>query len=334
MGAAAWDVGRAVIDLAGLDGLAAAPGEVSHRTRALAGRSPHHGDDEGGRRRDHGGLSTGRPPIGPALSPVACRVVDRRSETTDAVTLSVDVADAGLAAARPGQFTLLYAYGIGETPISLSGIEPGRWQHTIRAVGPLTTALAATPTGTHVGVRGPFGHGWPLDRCRGRDLVVVAGGLGLAPLRPAIEAVLADRGAYRRVTLLVGARSPDALVFTTDLARWVAGHRIDVAVTFDRATNAWRSHLGPVSALVAAAVRDPDRTSALVCGPDPMMRAATGMLERRGVEPARISLSLERSMSCGEVASGGRGLGPLLVCRDGPVVTADAALTLLRPDTW
>lgn len=268
------------------------------------------------------------------LLPQVCPVVDRHRETTDTVTLTLDVRGTGLGAPGPGQFTMLYAFGIGEVPISLSAVADGVWQQTIRAVGAVTDALTSTAVGAHVGVRGPYGRGWPLDACRGGDLLVVGGGLGLAPLRPVVHAVLADRAAFGRVALLVGARSPDVLLFRDELDAWQHRGDLDVTVTVDHAGTEWPGAVGVVTSLVPRAVADPSQTSALVCGPEVMMRYTAATLEQCGVPPGRTHLSLERAMRCGEGHCGRCQLGTVLLCRDGPVVAADAAAPLLGVGSW
>lgn len=231
----------------------------------------------------------------------------------------------------PGQFTMLYAFGIGEVPISISGDpeRPERLIHTVRAVGGVTRALQRLRAGDPVGVRGPFGSAWPLAAAEGRDLLIVAGGIGLAPLRPALYRALARRDRFRRVVLLVGARTPDDLLYPGELAEWRSRFDLDVMVTVDRAAHAWRGDVGVVTRLLRRAPFDPRRATALVCGPEPMIRAAAQELERRGLRPDDIAVSLERHMQCGVGLCGHCQLGPHLLCRDGPVLGWDRAARLL-----
>jgi anaerobic sulfite reductase subunit B len=253
-------------------------------------------------------------------------VTARRTETRDTVTLMMRPADSPIDPPRPGQFTMLYAYGVGEVPISVSGYGRGRvLVQTIRAVGAVSRALSAAEPGDMVGVRGPFGTQWQLNGADGRDLLIVAGGIGLAPLRPVVLTALAERARYHRVALLVGARSPEELIFTRELETWRRrGAR--VRVTVDRAGADWKGDVGLVTKFIDGAVFDPAGTVAFVCGPEIMMRLCAHALVNLGVAAENIQVSLERNMRCGAALCGHCQLGPLLLCRDGPVVSyADAA---------
>jgi NAD(P)H-flavin reductase len=251
-------------------------------------------------------------------------------ELADTVTFHMNATEGGFGFA-PGQFNMLDALGVGEVPISISGdpAQSSRLLHTIRAVGRVTRPLCALRRGALVGVRGPFGVGWPLDEARGKDVLFVAGGLGLAPLRPAIVHVLARRSEFRRVTLLYGARSPDTVLFRRDLEAWRGRFDCDVEVTVDHAPTDWRGHVGVVPALLARARFDPLAAVAMVCGPEVMMRFAARELEVLGLPGDAIWLSLERSMKCGVRLCGHCQLGPYFVCWDGPVVRFDRVRRLL-----
>jgi NAD(P)H-flavin reductase len=266
------------------------------------------------------------PPPATAAAAFRARVARARRETHDTVTLALTAADGRVPPFAPGQFNMLYAFGVGEVPISISG-DPGapdRLLHTIRAVGPVTRALCGLRAGGMLGVRGPFGAAWPIDAARGRDLVIVAGGIGLAPLRPALLAVASDRSAYERVTLVYGARTPDDLLYRGELSRWRSRLDLDVAVTVDRAIGAWHGHVGVVTTLLARAAFDPASAVAFLCGPEVMMRFAALELRRRGVADARLHVSLERNMRCGLGHCGHCQLGPFFVCKDGPVFRLEA----------
>lgn len=265
------------------------------------------------------------------MVPSRHRITARHPELDGVVTLELTPLDGAAVPARPGQFTMLWAFGVGEVPISYSGL-PGASpaaRHTIRAVGATTRALCDLPTGAVVGVRGPFGTSWPLPGAEGGDAVIVAGGIGLAPLRPLVEAVLAPSSGVRRVLVLLGARSPGQVLYRDELDRWRAAGA-EVRVTVDAASPAWRGDVGVVTRLVAAADLDPDRTHAFVCGPEPMMRLCARSLVDRGVDPTRVVVSLERSMTCAVAHCGRCQVGPTLVCRDGPVMTWQAARPLLE----
>ncbi len=256
------------------------------------------------------------------MLPWPYRVRRRHRETRDTWTLELDPEPGSPRLAfQPGQFNMLYAFGVGEVPISISG-DPagGPWVHTIRAVGAVSRALCALGRGETLGLRGPFGNPWPVQEAAGQDVVVVAGGIGLAPLRPAILHLLAHRGRYGRVVILYGARSPEELLFRRQLHEWRARFDLDVAVTVDHAEKAWYGQVGVVPRLVPRARFDSMYTTALVCGPEVMMRFTVDALLDRGVEPERIFLSMERNMKCGIGLCGHCQYGPEFVCRDGPVL--------------
>ncbi|HLI72675.1 MAG TPA: FAD/NAD(P)-binding protein [Acidimicrobiales bacterium] len=268
-------------------------------------------------------MTDGCAPPGP-LVPRPHRVTAIRRETTDVVTLTLEPTDGLGTRFHPGQFNMLTAFGVGEMAVSMSSrdvpSEPTR--HTVRDVGPVSHALCHLPVGAVVGVRGPFGTDWGVDEVEGRDVVVVAGGIGLAPLRGAIDTMVATMGrprGARRVFVLVGARSPDQVMFGEDLRRWEdAGAQVETAV--DSAGRGWAGHVGVVTTLVPGTPFEPARTSAMVCGPEVMMRFTVRSLLDRGVEPPAVKISLERNMQCGVGHCGHCQLGPLLLCRDGPVV--------------
>ncbi len=254
------------------------------------------------------------------MMPSRYRVASRRSETADTVTIALEPLDDPIADPAPGQFSMLWAFGVGEVPISFSGLPgDGLLLHTVRAVGTVTSALASSEVGTVIGVRGPFGNGWGVSDAEGGDVVIVAGGLGLAPLRPAVEAVLAARDRYGRAVLLIGARSPEDLLFHDDLARWRSRLDFDVQVTVDSSGADWHGDVGVVTNLIGRVPVEAAKTLALVCGPEVMMRFTTRSLVDRGLDAERIRVSLERNMQCAVGHCGHCQLGPELVCLDGPV---------------
>lgn len=253
--------------------------------------------------------------------PYAVRSRDR--ETADTWTIELEPLGGETIDPEPGQFAMLTADGVGEVPISFSGRSAdGSLIHTIRDVGAVTAELCRTPRGGTIGVRGPFGTTWPLEEARGADVVVLAGGLGLAPLRPAIEGLLAGRDSYRRLLLLYGARTPGDLLYPEQLEDWRA-EGLDVRLTVDAGTRSWLDRVGFVSDLLKDATFESGSAVALVCGPEVMMRVTVGALLQRGLSAERTYVSLERSMSCGIGHCGHCQLGPVLVCRDGPVFTWD-----------
>jgi NAD(P)H-flavin reductase len=221
----------------------------------------------------------------------------------------------------PGQFNMLYAFGVGEVPISISGdpAAPGALVHTIRDVGPVSRALCTARRGDVIGVRGPFGTSWPVAGVHGDDVLFIAGGIGLAPLRPAFYQILADRRRYGRVTLLYGARSPAELLYRKELMGWRGRFGLDVEVTVDTGAQDWFGPVGVVTRLLARARFDPGDTAAFLCGPEIMMRFAVRDLDRLGVSRQRMFVSLERNMKCGIGLCGHCQLMPHFLCKDGPV---------------
>jgi len=255
-----------------------------------------------------------------AMVPDSFAVTARRQDTSDTWTLELEPRSGTPFAFAPGQFTMLSAFGTGEVPISISG-DPGAGGplvHTVRAAGLATQAICDARPGEVLSVRGPFGRPWPVEELEGADVVVLAGGIGLAPLRPAILALLARRERYGRLVLLYGGRSPEQLLYTGELESWAA-RGLEVAVTVDSAGPAWLGHVGVVPRLLPRAALDPAATVALLCGPEVMMRFATAALARSGVGGERVYASMERNMQCGIGHCGHCQLGPTLVCRDGPV---------------
>ena len=269
-------------------------------------------------------------PVDPML-PRLFRVVDTHLDTRDTVTLALEPRSGPPLRFAAGQFTMLHAFGVGEVPISICGdpVAEGPPRHTIRDVGAVTHALVSARRGTTVGVRGPFGTGWAVGDGRGGDVVVVCGGIGLAPLRPALLEIAHDRSAYGRVVLLYGARSPEDVLFAEDLDAWAREHRIAVEVTVDYGPPSWTGRVGLVTALVARAGFDPQHSLALVCGPEVMMRFAATALVDRGVAPDRIRLSMERNMKCGIGLCGHCQLRELFLCVDGPVLSYERLAPLM-----
>jgi NAD(P)H-flavin reductase len=256
--------------------------------------------------------------LGPMV-PWPYTVTAKRQDTVDTWTLELEPCQGPPIRFDPGQFTMLSALGSGEVPISISG-DPGRegpLVHTVRAVGMATRAICDTPVGNRLMVRGPFGRPWPTEELQGLDVVVIAGGIGLAPLRPAVLSLLERRHSVGRLILLYGGRDPEQLLYTNELERW-ADLGMEVSVTVDSAGPEWLGHVGVVPRLVGRAQLDPGRAVALLCGPEVMIRFTAAALARAGVPAERVYVSMERNMQCGIGHCGHCQLGPTIVCRDGP----------------
>jgi NAD(P)H-flavin reductase len=265
------------------------------------------------------------PAIADAFVPALYRVGEVRRELADTVTLTLSP----LAGARPdftpGQFNMLYAFGVGEAAISLSGdpAEPGVFVHTVRDVGAVSGAIARLEPGATVGLRGPYGVGWPVAEAQGADVVIVAGGLGLAPVRPMIYEVLANRQRYGKVAILFGSRQPADILFREELEHWRQHLDVQVEVTVDHADTGWRGNVGVVPPLIKRIAFDPHETIAITCGPEIMMRFTASALLDAGVPAERIYLSMERNMKCAIGLCGHCQFGPDFVCKDGPVMRYD-----------
>ena len=232
---------------------------------------------------------------------------------------------------EPGQFNMLYVYGVGEVPISISG-DPAtapRLIHTTRVVGAVTRAMHNLKVGGTIGVRGPFGTSWPVQKAQGLDVVILAGGIGLAPLRPALYHVLNNRTLYGKVVLLYGTRSPGDILFRKELEQWRSRFDLEVHVTVDRATDTWRGNVGVVTTLISKAPFDPLNTVAMTCGPEVMMRFCAAGMVKRGVPIENIYLSMERNMKCAVGLCGHCQMGSTFICKDGPVYSYDQMKNLL-----
>ncbi len=261
----------------------------------------------------------------PAAMPIAHAV----RELADVFTWTFEVPNGF--AFRPGQFNMLYVHGVGEVPVSISGDPaiPERLIHTIRAVGTVTRVMDGLGEGDVIGVRGPYGSAWPIADARGRDVLVIAGGLGLAPLRPVILEVLRNRASYGRVTILVGARSPADLLYRHELETWRGRFDVRLEAIVDRAGRDWFGMVGVVTRLLDVVAVDP-HDAAFVCGPEIMMGFAVRELEKRGVRRDAIWISMERSMKCGIGLCGHCQLAGSFVCKDGPVYRFDRIAPYLQ----
>jgi NAD(P)H-flavin reductase len=266
------------------------------------------------------------------LVPTPYVVRDVWKETSDVFSLALEPeADARVEPGCPGQFNMLWSFGVGEVPISISGAtgdgEP--LVHTIRAVGNVTRALCSTERGDVVGVRGPFGSSWPVAAARGRDVLVVGGGIGLAPLRPILYEIEAQRKEYGRVALLYGARTPGDILFRSELENWRGRFDFDVGITVDAAGRDWGSNVGAVTTLLPAIPFDLSDAVAFLCGPEIMMQFAVRGLMDRGVPMASIHLSMERNMKCAIGLCGHCQWGAEFVCKTGPVYPLERITGLL-----
>jgi NAD(P)H-flavin reductase len=267
------------------------------------------------------------------LRPRPWRVESYRSETYDTFTLTMSPEDCVHDFSfKPGQFNMVYVYGVGESPISISGdpAKPEKLTHTVRAVGTTTNAMSKLRRGSVLGLRGPYGSSWPVDEARGKDVIIVAGGIGLPPLTPALLHILNNRLDYGRVSLCYGARTPQDLLYTRELERWRSRLDLNVTVTVDAAADIWRGNVGLVTTLLSKAYFDPNNTVAMIVGPEIMMRFCILELQGLGIPSEGVYISMERSMKCGIGFCGHCQLGPTFVCKDGPVYRYDTIAPLLE----
>lgn len=259
------------------------------------------------------------------MTPRPFRVTGRRQDTDDTWTLTMEPADGGPPISYlPGQFNMLYAFGIGEIPVSISSPADGSGplEHTVRAVGPASAAICRCEPGTQLGLRGPFGSSWPVSEAVGRHLVIVAGGLGLAPLRPALLEAIARRDELEGIVLLAGGRSPAELLFQTELEMLKADPRLEVGMTVDSSLpGEWSGHVGVVTTLIDDAAFDPANAIAMTCGPEVMMRFTVQALVDKGLRADDVYVSIERNMKCAVTQCGRCQFGPTFACREGAVLS-------------
>ncbi len=279
------------------------------------------------------GLPSGTPSGMPSgtidpMLPAPWRIQRARRDTGDTFTLYLEPSHAGDSLPfLPGQFNMLYVFGAGEVPISMSGdpAKSGVMTHTVRAVGVVTKAMSRLKRGDTIGVRGPFGAHWPVEEAAGKDIVIVAGGIGLAPLRPAVYCILARRKEYGRVALLYGARTPHDILYQSELEKWRGRFDLQVEATVDNVPTGqdWRCNVGVVTSLIAGGDFNPSQTVAMICGPEVMMRFTVIELQKRGVSDESIFISMERNMKCAVGFCGHCQFGPTFICKDGPVFRFD-----------
>ena len=261
-------------------------------------------------------------PLPDPMLPQRYRIQRVRREIPDTFTLELEPEeDVYVPQFATGQFNMLYVFGVGEIPISISG-DPAKRKpliHTTRAVGTVSKAMRDLKPNDVIGVRGPFGSYWPIKQAEGKDIVIAAGGIGLAPLRSVMYHIISHREKYGKTVLLYGARTPEDILYRREIEQWRAQFDLEVDVTVDRATGSWRGSVGVVTRLIPRASFDPNNAIAMVCGPEIMMRFTAAGLEKRGVTLDNIYVSMERNMKCAIGMCGHCQYGPNFVCKDGPV---------------
>ncbi len=261
-------------------------------------------------------------------------ITEKRRETEGIDTYRVQLADPERRRGfrfTAGQFNMVHVFGVGEIAISIVSDpdEPELLDHTIRVVGRVTRALSRLGPGDTLGIRGPFGRGWPLEESRGKDVVIVTGGLGCAPVVGAIEYIFRRRKAYGRVSILHGVKTPQDLLYQERFDAWRKQPDTQVYLASDQPGKSWHYHVGVVTDLFHQVEMDPARTVVLMCGPEIMMRVGSPILIKRGVAASNIHVSLERHMECGIGLCGHCQMGPYFICKDGPVMSYDRVSWLL-----
>jgi len=262
------------------------------------------------------------------MLPMAAEVIEKRREAPKIWTLRLRFTDEAHRRGfrfRPGQFNMVYDFGVGEVPISIVSdpSDPELLDHTIRAVGAVSHRLCELDRGDVIGLRGPYGSWWPLDEARGRDVLIVTGGLGCAPVVAAINYVMARREAYGALKIFHGIKTPGDLLYRERFRAWQKAPDTEVYLTVDRPDRRWKQHVGVVTTLFRQARIDPDRSLVMMCGPEVMMRFAVRELMERGVTADRIYVSMERNMKCAVGFCGHCQYGPLFICKEGPVLRYD-----------
>lgn len=223
---------------------------------------------------------------------------------------------------EPGQFMMVSVLGVGEAPISITSSPSrsnGQFELCVRRVGDLTNALHGLQPGDKVGLRGPFGSGFPIERMRGKDVLFAPGGLGLAPLRSLINQVIDERGSFGRVMILYGAKRPDELLFVDEVNEWVERDDVECFVTVDRGDETWDGHVGVITTLFPEVTINARNTVAVTCGPPIMYRFVLMEMLGKGIPETQIYLSLERRMKCGVGKCGHCQINSLYCCQEGPV---------------
>jgi sulfhydrogenase subunit gamma (sulfur reductase) len=256
--------------------------------------------------------------------PCEAEVVGRTQEVAGVFTLHLRIVNGNVRnhyRFAPGQFNMLYLYGVGEAPISIVSDPEDHHilHHTIRAVGRVTDGLANLKQGDRLGLRGPFGRGWPLETAEGKDVVIITGGLGCAPTVSVINYVMRRRERYGRLIIIQGVKHAQDLFWRTQYEAWAKQHDTQVLLAADEGSPLWPWHVGPVTVLFGHAHINPARSIVMMCGPEGMMRAAVKELTQLGLTETAIWLSMERNMHCAIGQCGHCQFGPRFICRDGPV---------------
>jgi NAD(P)H-flavin reductase len=266
--------------------------------------------------------------------PQSAKIIDRIQESPTIFTLRLELQSQlqrehyGFA---PGQFNMVYLYGVGEVPISIVSdpVDDSIIDHTIRAVGRVTRGISALAVGEYVGIRGPFGRGWPLEQAEGKDVLIVTGGLGCAPVVSVINYILRRREQFGRMIIVQGVKHADDLIWRERYEQWMTMKDVEVHMAADVGAKHWPWHVGRVTELCDVINIEPDKTLAMMCGPEPMILASIDCLLHHGLPEQAVWLSMERNMHCGLGQCGHCQLGDQFLCRQGPVFNYPRIKSLL-----
>lgn len=266
------------------------------------------------------------------MLPMPYRIKRTDRDTHDVFSLQLQsVDDRPALSFAPGQFNMLYVFGVGEVPISISGdpTHPENLVHTIRSTGTVTKALRQLKRGDTLGVRGPFGTPWPVAQSAGKDILLIAGGIGMAPLRPAVLQLLAEKEKYGKIILFYGARTPQDLLFIQEIEGWQKDHGLEAHITVDVGQPGWKGNVGVVTRMISKIPFDPNNSISMICGPELMMRFSVMELKVNGQWPEQIYISMERNMKCAVGFCGHCQFGPHFLCKDGPVFPYETLKSLI-----
>ncbi|MCS7374636.1 MAG: FAD/NAD(P)-binding protein [archaeon GB-1845-036] len=241
-----------------------------------------------------------------------------REETYNVSTFHIEVEGLN-GEVKPGQFNILYLFGGGEVPISISEIGRRRLAHTVRFTGTITNMFRELTVNDKIGVRGPYGNHWPIEEHQNEDILIIGGGIGIAPLKPIIQYVKEKRSKYGKLIILYGARTPKDLIFKSEFEEFRKIRDSELHLTVDRGDEKWKGNIGVVTTLIPPLKLNIENTVAFVCGPEIMMYYTVKDLAKKGIPETKIYISLERRMRCGIGLCGHCQIGPYFVCKDGPV---------------
>lgn len=265
--------------------------------------------------------------------PIPYVVTGKHRENDKLLTLTLSPTGAStINPIQPGQFNMIYAFGVGEIPISTGSllVPEKSLSHTIQDVGPVSKTLTQISVNDVVGVRGPFGTSWPVEKAKGKDVVIMAGGVGLCPLRPLIESILKERDQFGQVNVLYGTRDPDNIIYHQDMISWQSDPTLNFHITVDHAFSQWRGNVGVVTQLIDKAVFDPENTIVYICGPEVMMRFSAYACLNMRIPENQIYISMERNMKCAFGLCGHCQFGPYFVCKDGAVFPYSSIASYLK----